>query len=699
MMPDPGQLPPSVYQGLGWPQPDGSPIPMQPPGALGPPAEWGGLPPSIPQGLGWAPPPAPGPDDAGPPVPPSAPTSLPSMPAPPTAQPARSATPDYQVPASTFGGGQPAAGAPPARPAAPARPQTFDQRMTGLEKRQDEAAAQEQQGIQAGLAAEHVKNVQDKAAFQQYDQQAQANADARKAENEQWAKIYATNEAKMDADRKQIESWKFNRNKFMDDLGVGGEVSYGIGAILAGFGNALQGIKGPNPVIEQLQQNIHDANEQQMKERDNLVQRLGMDRQTGLDAQAYHATRQAEVDKQDGLALTALSKKLEESAVTAADPMAQSRAITASAQVKEKANALLQSSIQLSSQHEMETKKIGIAGGELALNRQKFDWEKNKEQQQLDINAAKLLATKQGKLDEEQQKRAITVPGPDGKMMIARQADGSPVLAGTAELADTYQKQINATRLYSSLADRMMRGLKDHGGESGWLKSADWQKMQSDYASAIATLHTGYGIESYRGEFILDMMKQLATAKIDPTSFIHDVTPALQESKANLQERTNGLVEGKGFSGEIHWADNSNPPVPTQTDEERMVSDGLRNPISLLKDKPGKFNMEFGPPLVSEGPGASLMADAQARQAQVAKAGGIMPSVKQAMVTWGAALQSPDLAIRRHYYQQLEKIAQESESPETAAFAQKLLDTAQAQQINAAPGASEPTRGSAGAPR
>jgi hypothetical protein len=226
--------------------------------------------------------------------------------------------------------------------------------------------------------------------------------------------------------------------------------------------------------------------------------------------------------------------------------------------------------------------------------------------------------------------------------------------------------------------------------------------MQTDYASAIATLHNGYGIESYRGEFILQLMKNMSTGGIDPTSFIHDVTPALQESKANLQERTNALLDGKRFAGEANWADNSNPAAPTQTDDDRVMSDALRNPISLLKDKPGKFNMEFGAPPVSEGAGASQMADAQAAQALVTRAGGIMPSIRHHMEEWGAGLLSPDLAVRNYFAVKLRQLAKDSESPETAALAAQLLDQAQAQQIGATPGAAnapEMVRGSSGAER
>lgn len=706
-MADPGQLPPSVYQGLGWPQPDGMPVPMQPPGALGPPAEWGGLPPSVAQGLGWASPPASSSDDTAiPPVPPPppAPTSLPSMAAPPPAAPGRGATPDYQVPASAFGGAASAAGkpgqpAPGAARAATTRPQTFDQRMGALDQREADTLAQQQGAIQSGVEAEKGLHADQAAAYRQMDQQVAANAAERKAENEQWAKIYATNEAKTDADRKQIESWKFNRNKFMDDLGVGGQVSWGIGAILAGVGNALQGIKGANPVIEMLQSNIHDANEQQMKERDALVQKLGMDRQTGLDARDYHATRQAEIDKADGLAYTALSKQIEEAAVKSADPMAQARGMKEAAELRAKSDELLKGSIQLRSQHDLQAQQNAITGGHLALAQKQFDWTKQKDQEELDLKAAALLDKKNGKLSEDESKRAIYIYDEKGTPIVARKSNGDPVLTADPADAAKIRKQVAAAKTYNTLVGQMGRGIKEHGGESDWWQSDDWQKMKTDFTSAVAQLHEAYGIESFR-EPTIEFFDKMVSAGRDPTAFNvlrSNAIAGLTNSNANLQTKINDIVGSQGYDGPgFAFKDMTSLPVPTQTDEQKITSDALLNPVSGFGTRQGKVNTELGiTPAVS--------ANSRLRSAAVAselkKQGGILPSVKQAMETWGAALTSPDLAIRRHYYQQLEKIAQESESPETAAFAQQLMDRAQERQMNETSRTPEVIRGASGQPR
>ena len=707
-MADGDLLPPSVYQGIGW-SPGGR---LSPPALAGA-ADFGGLPPSIVQGLGWAPP-------AGPPPDPGAPAPPPVIPAPPTSLPSASgagqgpsagpppgtpAAPDYQVPGSAFGGGRPAAqpaspaGQPAAaRPAAPPRPQTFDQRMNALDQREDAATAQGEQAIQAGVQAERGLHADQGAAYQRYDQQIQANAADRKAENEQWAKIYATNEAKLDADRKQIESWKFNRNRFMDDLGVGGQVSWGIGAILAGIGNAMQGIKGENPVIQMLQQNIHDANEQQMKERDNMVQKLGMDRQTGLDAQAYHATRQAEVDKQDGLALTALSKQLEEAAVKSADPMAQARGLKEAAALKAQANELFKSNVQLRSQHDMQAQQNAIAGGHLALDQKKFDWEKNKDQQQLDINAAKLLVQKQGKLDEEQAKRAIYIPDANGNLVVARKQDGTPVLAGSPEIASKDQNMVAAAAAYNRLIGQMVRGIKDHGGESDYLKSREWQNMQSDLESAVAELHDAYGITSFR-EPTMKFFEKMATGGVNPTSFVYDATAALEHSNQNLQNKVNERIAARGYDGpRFGWQDTGHPAAAPETADDRAIGRALTNPSVMYDKDPDRVISELG---INPTPQMRTTELTQKIGQRIGEVGGILPSVRQSMDTWAAAMASPDPQIAARFRQTLEKIADQSESPAAAAYAEQLLARARQQQLDTAPGtanAPEVMRGASGAP-
>ena len=699
MMPDPGQLPPSVYQGMGW-SPAADPRNLSPAPPDGP--NFGGLPPSVVQGMGWAPPP----DASAPPPPeiPSAPTLLPSMQGQQQGPPATSATPDYQVPASAFGRGP---GAPPPAPGqqgaaapAPGRPQSFDQRMGALEQREAGTEQAQNTAIQANTEAQKAQNALERAAYQKADETVAANAAARKTEQEQWDKIYATNSAQVAADRKQVEDWKFNRNAYMDGLGVGDKVRWGIAQILSNVGRALQRQTGPDPIAEMLQQNIHDANEAQFKERDAVVQKLGIDRQTGMDAQQYHATRQAEIDKADGLAYTALSQQLKEAAVKTGDQAATAQGLKAAADVKAAADTKFSSNIQLRSQHDLQAQQNAIAGAAHAETRRhnivQEGFEKYKLDQEDDLKAAALLLKKQGKLSDEESKRALFIPGPDGKWQLARDNAGNPVLSAKAE---EDRSIIGGADAYNGTVNEMIRGINDHGGESGWFKSPEWQKMQGAYNSAVINLHKIYGVQSFRGEWTADMFKALASGGVDPTSFLYNAVPGLQESKELVSAQVNSTLHKNGYDGPpVVWQDTSTPAKPPDTVDSRALGRALLNPVQLYNKEPDRVMGELG--MNTAGLRGTEVSSKVA--SRLSDAGGILPPIRQNMDTWAALAGSPDPEIAKRFHEALQKIASESESPATAAYAEQLLERGRARQIETAPGAAnapEAVRGSSGAPR
>lgn len=380
----PVDLPPEVRARLGLP-----PIPADDGSAAlpGSAPNFGGLDPSVVQGLGWAPPPPPtdAPSLASANTPP--PQQLPSMAGQPL--PGGPATaPDYQVPVSAFGGtpptGAPRGAAPTAQQGAPAqrapqaaKPLSFDQQLANLQQREQDTEAAQTGAIQAGVEAQQGLHAEQLKSYATADETIKANAAQRKAEDERYQTIYEKNRAQTAADRQAIDSHKYNPNKFMDQMGVGDHLRWGIAQILAGIGQGMMRQGGPNPVTQMLQQKIHDANQAQQMERDNLVQKLGFDKETGQDAATYHATRAAALDKADGLAFTALGKSLEEAAIKSGDPMARANGLKEAANIRAMGDERLKSYIQLQSQHDhqqaelgIQRQQVGIAGGHLALAQQ-----------------------------------------------------------------------------------------------------------------------------------------------------------------------------------------------------------------------------------------------------------------------------------------------------------------------------------------
>lgn len=690
-MANPGALPPSVYQGLGWgasADPTGVP-------------DWGGLPPSVPQGMGWAPAPdAPPPSlEQAPQLPPT-PTALPSMQTPAPQPAAPPGAPDFQVPVSAFGPG--AAAAPPApappRPGArqsPTPPRTFGEQMTNLQGREQGTEQAQQNAIQAGVEAQKPLHADQLAAFNTADATVKANAEARKAEDDAYQKIFATNTAKTAADRAAVDNWQFNQNKYMDDLGVGGTVRWGIAQILANVGQALMRNNGPNPVTEMLQQKIHDANEAQYKQRDALVQRLGFDRETGKDAAEYHATRQAQIDKADGLAYTSLAKQLEHAAVKSADPMAQAAGMKASADARQAGDERLKSFVAMQSQHDQAQQQIGIAGGHLALDRKKFDWEKDKDQQKLDLEAAALLAKRQGKLGDEESKRAIYIPDANGELVVARKKNGDPVLAGSADIAAKDQNMIASAASYNRLVGQMVRAIQANGGESTWIKGGEWQKMMTDLQSATAELHDAYGITAFR-EPTVQFFEKMATAGVDPTSFVRDASSALVHSNQNLQAKVNERVSARGYNGpQFGWQDTTKAPAPTDSQEDKLykVATGSRgdDPGAIYNPKTGTNDPKV-PGYYTIDPDASpIVPPASAEVQRISRDYPRMgPGQKAAIDVFAGMARGPDPVMRKRGLDHLVELARPGGTADedgVRGYAQELLNRTVLPEEQNAPGA------------
>lgn len=715
-MPDPA-LDPSIYQRLGWsPAADPTqppPIPA-PPG--GPPDAYGGVSLPVAQRLGWAPPPTDAPLEA--PTLQRPPTQLPSMAGQPPAPSTGGGAPDFKVPASAFGGGAgaapPAAGTAPIRanqhgaPAPTGKPQSFDQQLAGLQQREAGTEQAQVGAINAGVEAQKQLHADQLAAYGTAQQTVAANAQQRAAEDDRFKKAYATNQAQVQADRAQIDNYKYNPNKYMDELGVGDHIRLAIGQILAGIGQGMMRQGGPNPVTEMIQQRIHDANVGQQQQRDALVQKLGFDRDTGQDAATYHATRQAELDKQDGLAYTALGKQLEAAALKSADPMAQARGLAEAANVRAMGDERLKSYIQLKSEHDVKQQEIGVAySGQAETRRHNLvqeGFERYKEDQDAQIRAAALLAKQQGKMTDEERKFAgyAETQGPDGKptgkVDVLRNADGTVWQARDADTARETSKLTSGAAVYNRLVGDMVRDIADHGGESDYFKSDAWKRQQSRLSEMQAELHDVYGIKRF-SEGTQDLFNKMATGGVNPTSFVYDATNALQTSAKDLEAKVNDHLKHQGYTGRpVALLDTSAPTAPPSTPEERSLGRALVNPAVLYDREPERVGSELGVNTKGLRAGEIAPKVAQALRDQ----GGILPSVRQNMDTWAAAMASPDPEISARFRKTLEKIASDSEGSATASYAEQLLARERQRQLETAPGAAnapEVQRGSSGAPR
>jgi hypothetical protein len=164
---------------------------------------------------------------------------------------------------------------------------------------------------------------------------------------------------------------------------------------------------------------------------------------------------------------------------------------------------------------------------------------------------AERAQAKAEKLTEQDRTLGVPIPG----VGVARQADGTVWHAPSDDEAKATRKQIAATANYNKLANDMIRGISEHGGESDYLKSDDWKRMTVKMQEATAALHDAYGVTSFR-ENTVDFFEKMATAGVNPTSFVRDASEALRTSNEDMQSKLNVEMAAGGYTGApIKFAD------------------------------------------------------------------------------------------------------------------------------------------------
>jgi len=622
--------------------------------------DYGGLHPAVAQAIGLAPPPVvtPPPVQADQP-----PLQLPSAAAPQPAQPPAPSK-DFHVPVAAIDGpGTPK----PVKPAAPPRPMTPEQGFAAAAQQRQAAEQNQEAAVQQQADAMAPKNAEDLAAAQAHKEQADAIAADQKRYQDAHDKELATSQARIASDNQALDSYKVDQNKYWKDAGVGTHIGWYIAMAMSGLGDALQGKSGPNPVIQMLQDKMHQSVVAQVDARDQLKEKRGRDLEAKGEVEQGFASRNAEILRRDGANDRAFANALALAAAKSADPIQQANAAKMIADLRASSADKQEAAVKDQASYAVQKQQLAISGGQLAESKRhnlvEEGWQKTKFEEEQNLKAAALLAKQQGKLSDEESKRAVYVPGADGKMTALRNPNGELVIAGSPEIAQKQRDMVAAAQAYNRLVGQMARGIADHGGESTWIKGKEWQKMKSDLQSATAELHDAYNITAFR-EPTVKFFEEMASAGVDPTSFVRDATGALQESNMNLQAKVNEKLGALGYNGApVKFADTTKLPEPTKTPEDVQLSEALRNPKRAFDDRPGRLVQELGSPT-----------DNETLSGLLEKQGNILPSVRQNIQTWGAMLDSGDPAVAQRARTMLETVAEKSQSPEQAALAKQLLD-------------------------
>lgn len=543
------------------------------------PEQFGGLHPSVAQALGLAPPqPAPPPQLAPPAdAPPVQPLQLPSaaeQPATPQSAPSK----DFQVPVTAIDGPgtKPPASAQPQRPA---KPPTSDQLAVQAQQKQDTADQAQQGAIRESEMVQRAQAADEQQVFAAHDERAKQLEQEQKAFRDDAVKIRAQKEAYAKATLQKVDDYKIDQNKFMNDMGMGQALGWGIGAALATMGDALRGVKGPNPVIQMMQAKMAEAVRAQIDERDQLKERAGraehaLDRYDVFtkDKEAAFQMRMAEGERMLGNVLRSTAAKYKDATIQAGADAEAAKLYQSSADRAMKA-------VDSAATREHQQKQLQIAGFQASEAARHNKAMEDLTSQQRDIEAAK--AARAGQADQAKliRERAlggdvVTKTNPDGTVTkstdLIRMKDGQTVFIpqGTETNVTKLQEQHKASLQLLGTIDEIMR----LGPE--WLtNTANSEKKQRlDELMGAAKLQAiaanNLGVPT--GKDV-----ELATATIgspDPTRF-RDSLAGLQQGRATIIRNHNQELKAFGLDRPWEPEDNSKPlPAPAATPVDKLVA-------------------------------------------------------------------------------------------------------------------------------
>lgn len=690
-------LPEAVTQQLGW-NPALAPPPIDPAAAPAPPPDW--LHPAVLQGLGIAPAgqpapqmPAQGPAQADPSAPAPPPDGTPAPPAGgdwptiggPGAQlpSAASAAPapgpatdrDFQVAPPG------AVAAAPAHPAAPAKPLSIDQQMTANQAKLEQATQEEKTAVNAQTQAKVGEAADAYQAEQTYAaKEADLMQQAAKQRDDRAQYEALAHRSTMDR-MKALDDYKIDQNKYWDSMGVGNKIGWFIAMALSGVGNALSG-KGnePNAVIGMLQAKMKQSILAQQDQRDQLEKQYGR----AKDEEQSVSLREARKAADNAAAQTDATKMLKIAVdlgtAKAADPIQRANGAKESAGLSRQLALDTGNEIDKKAKLYQAQQQIGIAGGHLALATKQFNAEYGPQgfkQQELDIRAADesrkaqrdadiIALKKAGKLDANEAKFAVSAPvqGSGGRSAVLRNADGEPWL-GHQDKEETTKTTglISAVDEYHQLAGKMIQDIKAHGGEANFIKSDAWQRQQSRLSQIQADLHDVYGIKRF-SEGTQTLFDRIATAGIDPTSFVRDASSALTTSAKDLTAKVNASLTAQNYTGKpIEFPDLSQVAAAKPSPEQERQT--------LLKSKPNisyDSAMQQALPIALREHPSDPVAATRAARAEAEQYKEVSPAQRRAL---GQLVSQGDDAAET----ELTQVAASSDSPTVRKMADEGLST------------------------
>lgn len=484
-----------------------------------------------------------------------------------------------------------------------------DGQLATANQKQADADQQAYRGIQQASAVE-VAKANDIARQQQVytDQQAKLDAD-RKAFDTEAAKVRQQKQAYVDSSLKDVDNFKIDPYKEWNAAGTANHVGWFIAMALSGLGDALQGKSGPNPVIQMLQEKQQQSIRMQMDQRDQLKDKYGRAEHALDKYDAFSQSRDAQYELLSARSDKWLAQQIALTSSKYAAPEAQARGQQMVAQLLQSSADHAQKSGEFAVNKEIHQKGMDLtrrgqdisAGNEaanraqaLAFHKDDMGYKDAELAEKAAMEQAKLDAKNKGQLSPEESKFAVSAPVDGGAPTVLRNKDGS-VWTGRNDptIQGKTSSLIAAAASYNRLTGDMQRLIADHGGEADFLKSPAWQKMKSKMDESIGELHEAYDIKRF-GDSTVDFFKGISTAGIDPTSFIHDASSALQSSADDLQARVNDKLQTDNYTGAPVKFPSFGVPSPSDdTDADRATKTLSQNPMTEAQDSLNPADLEY----------------------------------------------------------------------------------------------------------
>lgn len=439
----------------------------------------------------------------------------------------------------------------------------------------------------------------------------QARADAKAAERQAWI---ADRERKYDAIIDEHANFKIH-----EDTRPGWQKVLGaISIALSGLGQALKGDGAHNPALEMIQSALRENVRQQLAERDKLLERAG-----ALGQQIQRA-RAAAGDDEAGMYRLMMAgeseraaRAIEASAARYASPQAKAEAERQAALLRQdgKKYAADQAASEWERREnarkldeQIAARKAQIALGYYGISSENRRADLNRAAQGSQFWFDAALRASQQKIDNDLKAGKLTLDAAKaqreqleghaigGAPRVVRDADGKPVIGadGVPQIAHDLivvpyasaseipklREQKAAVDQVSAIVDDMVRGIKEHGGESDFLKSADWQRIQSQKATLLNELRKGYDMGTL-DKGALEIAEQMLGG-VDPASFVRNASPGLIAARDTMVAKFNAGLRAGGYEGPAYKPpDLTDLPGATSSTSDR----GFRD---LIDRVPGK---------------------------------------------------------------------------------------------------------------